>query len=251
MSSSYEMSPVGLEVDPIAKLTMTYTQEGFEELKNDIERKGQLVPILLRDGRILDGRHRSTACMELSTDVRYKELGKISDDEALEIVVSNSLNKATSTDAAKVEAYLMCKAKGIKNVDMSKLFSRLNINYIRKMSFIEKENPAYLQVLLRQNSITLYNAEFEKVEDYGTLNGLWRVLKSNKKFGAQVVEVVPEPVSSGNYATDLGEYFDNAAAESEYWEIFKVAKDSGSSLHPDSLLGKKVASLIKHKHSSC
>lgn len=239
-----------LEFDEFSKLTMTYTQEGFEELKRDIKRKGLLVPILLREGKILDGRHRYRACRELGTSVLYKELGPISDEEALDIVVSNSLNKATSTDAAKVEAYLMCRAKGLKNVEMPALFRRLNTNYIRKMSFIEKENPKYLEVLLHQNSVRLFNIEFEKMEDYGTINGLWRTLKSNKRLQSQVVEVVPEPVSSQNYVVDLESYFDNVAAEDEYWELFKLAKASGTNLHPDTDFGKKIASLIKYKYKS-
>ena len=253
MSSLVELDVVSassLELDEFSKLTMTYTQEGFSELKNDINLKGQLVPILLREGRILDGRHRSRACVELNIGILCKELGTVSDSEALDIVISNSLNKATSTDAAKVEAYLMCKAKGVKNIDMGSIFSRLNINYVRKISFIEKENPQYLSVLLNHNKVRLYNAEFEKVEDYGTINGLWRTLKSNKKFSGQVVEITPEPVSMQSYTTNLEEYFDNSAAEDEYWELFNVAKDSGSNLHPDTELGKKVASLVKFKHSS-
>lgn len=237
-----------LSLDGLSTLTMSYTQEGFEELKKDIETKGQLVPILLRDGKILDGRHRYRACTELKLPVLFKELGNISDDEAVDIVISNSLNKATSTDAAKVEAYLMCKAKGVSNVSMSKIFSRLNINYVRKMSFIEKANPEYLRVLLKQNSVRLYNAEFSKVEDYGTINGLWRTLKGNQKFDKKVIEVVPEPANSSEYRTDLESYFDNAAAEDEYWELFKVAKTDGTNLHPDTALGKKVASLIKSKY---
>lgn len=239
-----------LMIDEFSKLTMSYTLEGFNELKKDIKDKGQLVPILLRDGKILDGRHRHKVCVDLGIGILYKELGCISDDEALEVVISNSLNKATSTDAAKVEAYLMCKAKGIKNIDMSRTFSRLNINYIRKIRFIEKENPEYLNVILHQNKVRLYNAEFGKVEDYGTVNGLWRTIKGNQRLAKQVVEIVPEPVSSGNHSIDLEEYFSNAAAESEYWELFNVAKASGANLHPSSELGKKVASLIKNKYSN-
>lgn len=239
-----------LVLDDFSKLTMSYTLEGFSELKKDIKDKGQLVPILLRDGKILDGRHRHKVCMDLGIGILYKELGCLSDDEALDVVISNSLNKATSTDAAKVEAYLMCQAKGIKNVDMSKTFSRLNINYVRKIRFIEKENPEYLNVLLHQNKVRLYNAEFGKVEDYGTVNGLWRTLKGNQKLAKQVVEVEPEPVSSRNHSVDLEEYFNNEAAENEYWELFNIAKANGTNLHPGSELGKKVASLIKNKYSS-
>ena len=238
-----------LPLDPLSTLTMTYTEDGFNELTNDIKLNGQLVPILLRDGRILDGRHRHRACMSLCSDVVYKELGDISDDTALDVVISNSINKSTSTDAAKVEAYLMCKAKGIKQKDMPAKFSRLNINYVRKLSYIEKENPEYLRVLLNQNMVRLYNKEYDKVEDYGTINGIWRTLKANNRLQEKLVEVVPEPAQSQEYETDIEAYFNNGQAESEYWELYSIGKDAGANLHPDTVLGKKVAALIKGKYT--
>lgn len=253
MANVYELTREELEelpLDPYSTLTMTYTQDGFNELKDDIRRNGQIVPILLRDGKILDGRHRHQACMELGSSIRYRELGDIDDAEALDIVISNSINKATNTDAAKVEAYLMCKAKDIKQKDMPGKFSRLNINYVRKLSFIEKENPEYLKILLKQNMVRLYNKEFEKVEDYGTINGIWRTLKANKRLEAEVVEVTPEPASSQEYETNLEEYFNNPLAESEYWELYDLGKDTGANLHPDTPLGKKIAGLIKCKYQT-
>ena len=66
MANVYELTREELEelpLDPYSTLTMTYTQDGFNELKDDIRRNGQIVPILLRDGKILDGRHRHQACM--------------------------------------------------------------------------------------------------------------------------------------------------------------------------------------------
>jgi len=238
-----------LSLDPFSTLTMTYTQDGFEELKQDIKTNGQLVPILLRENQILDGRHRHQACMDLGVAMQYKELGDITDEEALDVVISNSINKSTNTDAAKVEAYLMCKAKGIKQKDMPAKFSRLNINYVRKLSYIEKENPEYLDVLLKQNMVRLYNKEYDKVEDYGTINGIWRTLKANKRLEETVVEVVPEPAQCQEYETDIESYFNNAAAETEYWDLYNVGKEVGANLHPDTELGKRIAALIKGKYS--
>lgn len=238
----------GLSLDPFSTLTMTYTPDGFSELKKDISLNGQLVPILLRDGKVLDGRHRHQACIELGRSVNYKELGELEDDDALDIVISNSINKATNTDAAKVEAYLMCKAKGIKQKDMPNKFSRLNINYVRKLSFIEKESADYLQALLKQNMVRLYNREFSKVEDYGTINGIWRTLKGNKRLEETVIEVVPEPANCQEYETSVEDFFNNTAAETEYWDLYHLGKENGANLHPDTVLGRKIAGLIKCKY---
>ena len=237
-----------LSLDPLSTLTMTYTIDGFEELKNDICKNGQLVPIILRDGNILDGRHRHKACMELGVDIKYKEMGLLSDDEALDLVISNSINKATGTDAAKVEAYLMSKTKGLKQKEMPELFSRLNIDYIKKMSFIEKENPEYLQALLKQNKVRLYNKEYDKVEDYGTIHGIWKTLKGNKILEDRVVEVVTESVKGPDYNVYISDVMNNSAAEQEYWEIYELGKDYGITVHPETLFGKKLIDLINGKY---
>lgn len=239
---------LGFPLDPYSALTMTYTYEGFIELKQDIQKNGQLVPILLRDGKVLDGRHRLRACRELGIDVRYTELGALSDDEALDLVISNSINKATNTDAAKVEAYLMCKAKGVKQKDMPSLFKRLNINYVRKMSYIEKENPEYLQALLRQNSVRLYSREYDKVEDYGTINGIWRTLKGNNALMNKIVEIENKAPSSPEYNVYLDDVMVNEAAEQDYWEIFDLGKSQGVTIHPESLFGRKIIDLINLKY---
>lgn len=236
---------VDLELDEYSKLTMTYTKDGFDELTKDIAERGQLVPIILREHKILDGRHRHEACKRLGIGIKVNEVGVISDEEALDIVISNSLNKATGTDAAKVEAYLLCKAKGIKNKDMPSKFKRLNINYVRKLSYIEKVDPRYLQALLRQNGVELYNKEYKKLDVYTTINGVWKTLKSNSKYEEEVVEVIPESAQEVTYATIVEDYMVSTAAEEEYWYLFKLI---GSAIHPDSVAGKAVMDLINNKH---
>lgn len=238
-----------LSLDPLSTLTMTYTEDGFNELKNDIARNGQLVPILLRDGCILDGRHRYKACKELGTAVHCTEVGLLSDNEALDVVISNSINKATGTDAAKVEAYLMCKAKGIKQKDMPTLFNRLNSNYIRKLSYIEKQDPEYLNVLLRQNSVRLFSKEFGKLEDCGTINGIWRVLKVNSKLASQLVEITPESTQAVAYDVYIDQIMPNVQAEQEFWGVYEAAKASNTPFSPASPFGRLIIDYILKKHT--
>lgn len=235
-----------LHLDSLSTLTMTYTDNGFQELVQDIGKNGQLVPILLRDGKILDGRHRHQACMELGISVLYREVGTVSDDEALDIVISNSINKATGTDASKVEAYLMCKAKGMKQKDMPSMFRRLNANYIHKLVYIEKENPEYLQVLLRQHKVSLHNKKFNRLEDCGTINGIWRILKDNNSMNS-VVEVA-DTTPDVNYDIYIDEFLGSPAAVREYWEWYDTAKLEGINIPISSNTNKAYMAMLKNKY---
>jgi hypothetical protein len=53
-----------LEVHDLAKLPEMSAKE-YAELRDDMARNGQLEPIILHEGKILDGYHRSKACREL------------------------------------------------------------------------------------------------------------------------------------------------------------------------------------------
>lgn len=55
----------GFEVHPAANLFPMMTDQEAEDLKADIEKHGQILPIILYDGKILDGRNRAIACFEL------------------------------------------------------------------------------------------------------------------------------------------------------------------------------------------
>jgi hypothetical protein len=235
-------------LDKFALLTMLYTPEGYEELKQDIRANGQLVPVILRKGAILDGRHRNKACEELGIKLKFKDVGNVTDEEALDVVISNAIKKDTNTDAAKTEAYLICKAKGLKNKEMPNLFKRLNKNYVDKISFIEKENPKYLEAVLAHKHVRLYNKEYDKVENYGTINGIWKTLKMNKQLENEVVVVESTVDETPEHKIDLRRLFNNTNAEKEYWELYYLGKEQRVNLHPSSSLGRKIVELIKFKH---
>lgn len=58
---------------------LSYTQpnmtpQEYTDLRDDIWRKGLLDPVTLYEGKILDGRHRYTACREIKIPVRWEDL---------------------------------------------------------------------------------------------------------------------------------------------------------------------------------
>lgn len=62
----------GLDHHPAADSFPLMTSQRYEELRLDIARQGQLEPITLCDGMILDGRNRYRACIELGIEPRTR-----------------------------------------------------------------------------------------------------------------------------------------------------------------------------------
>jgi ParB-like chromosome segregation protein Spo0J len=62
-----------MEIHDVAKLFPQMNPEDYEQLKSDIEQNGLREPIVLFDGKIIDGRQRHKACREVGVDPRFKE----------------------------------------------------------------------------------------------------------------------------------------------------------------------------------
>lgn len=94
------------EPHPMAEMFPPLPSTEFEALKDDIRQRGLLVPILLFEGKVLDGRNRYRACKEAGVPVRMKELTG-TPKQAIEHVWS--LNKVrrhlSSGQVAMADAY--------------------------------------------------------------------------------------------------------------------------------------------------
>lgn len=64
--------------------------DGLENLKQDIKEHGQLEPVILYEGKILDGRNRYRVCKELGLNVKTEEY---KGEKPLEFVISLNLKR--------------------------------------------------------------------------------------------------------------------------------------------------------------
>ena len=62
-----------MKLHELAELFPAMSEPEFEVLKNDIAELGQLEPILMYKGKVVDGRHRMRACEELCIGPVVKE----------------------------------------------------------------------------------------------------------------------------------------------------------------------------------
>jgi len=85
--------------------------EEFEELTNSILEHGQLEPIMLLDGKILDGRNRYLACQQLGIEPKVRSYGKDNPTEPLEFVVAANMRRRSLTPAQKAQIIIDIRGK--------------------------------------------------------------------------------------------------------------------------------------------
>jgi len=105
----YEINPAELELHPLAQTTPRMTDANYTALKADIEENGQLDPITLYRGRIIDGRHRWLILQELGIDVilAVKLSPTTSADKLKSLVRSKETRRHETPTQLAISAYKM------------------------------------------------------------------------------------------------------------------------------------------------
>lgn len=86
-----------LEAHEIATLFPTMSDVDLDHLRESIERQGQLDEILVFEGKILDGRHRYEACVELGREPRLREFKGTPQDAFVHSVALNLSRRHLTT----------------------------------------------------------------------------------------------------------------------------------------------------------
>ena len=89
------------EYHPFADVFPLLYSHDLDNLIKDIEHNGQREPIILYDGKILDGRNRHRACIHLGIDPIFTESTAKDDEEALSESVSRNLSRRHMTPSQR------------------------------------------------------------------------------------------------------------------------------------------------------
>ena len=103
----YLLQPELLSHHPIASLHREMSNMEFESLKLDIELNGQLIPALTYKGKLVDGRHRQKALIELGIhDMKCIALpGNISLNTVKEKVLGTEIRRQDTVAQKAIRAY--------------------------------------------------------------------------------------------------------------------------------------------------
>ena len=92
-----------LKIHPLAEMIPAMSEEEFADLKADIEENGQVEPITLYRGEVLDGRHRSRACDELNIKPLIREY---TGDQPAAYVLSLNVKRRNLTQSQRAAIVL-------------------------------------------------------------------------------------------------------------------------------------------------
>lgn len=94
---------------PIAALFPLMSDTELDQLAADIKTNGQRIPVVLHEGKILDGRNRARACALAGVDPRYEDWS--GDGDPIEWVISVNLHRRHLNETQR--AMVGARAKGL------------------------------------------------------------------------------------------------------------------------------------------
>lgn len=124
-----------LEVHPLAELFPAMTGEQYQALREDIAAHGVQEPIWLYDGRIIDGKHRQRACIELGIDPpRRKYAGK----DPIGFVVTRNLRRRHMSESQR--AMVAAKIANMRQGERTDLRPSANLRKVSQKKAAELLN---------------------------------------------------------------------------------------------------------------
>lgn len=90
-----------MKFHPIADIFPNMSESEFLELKEDIQKNGLIEPIWTHQDKIIDGRNRYNACMELGVKPRFKKWTQINGTSLIDFVIALNLKRRHLTASQK------------------------------------------------------------------------------------------------------------------------------------------------------
>ena len=135
---------------PDAALFPMLPDDELRELADDIRRNGQQLPILIKDGQIIDGRNRYAACMMAGVEPMMEEFTG-TDDSIKAFIVSANINRRHLTKSARAMAVAMVypmPEKGGRGKTNSLEIKEFNPGLVSQARTVLRESESLAQQVL-------------------------------------------------------------------------------------------------------
>lgn len=105
---------IDMPVHPAADVFPMLDEDALTALENDIKVNGQLQPIMVWNGQVVDGRNRYSACVRAGIKPKLREAKFADDAEAIRFIVSTNIHRRhlTESQRAMIAAELATLGRG-------------------------------------------------------------------------------------------------------------------------------------------
>ncbi len=219
--------------DELAGLVPMASANEQDALTSDIAEKGQLDPLVLWQGKIVDGRCRQLACMQLGIDPKVKHLDwSMTEADVVGVVKSlNTRRNLTQTQKVIAACRVSLKPGAKKIADVASTWG-IGDKILKNARFIAKERPEFIQPLFDGYSVKITSADGHEV-DSNKVTTIYAAIKRD-------IEAVTEGVE---HAWSEDTFINTQAGKEWYYEQLKTAALIGGDVKYKML----VAELANYK----
>jgi hypothetical protein len=142
-------------IHPLSEIFPLMAKHEYDALKADIDKNGLQCPILLYQGKILDGRNRYNACLDTGTEPKFDHY-KGRNPEAYVLSVNINRRQLTKAQASLVAARIADKPEGRPGKNSANLYSLEEAADLLRVSrrnvaaakdFLAKADPALVKLV--------------------------------------------------------------------------------------------------------
>lgn len=148
----------------------------YEALKRDIDSTGQINPIIIWRGEVIDGRTRLAICQSLNIEVTVSEIKwNTLDDEISEIIDLLHAGKTKRTSSYIIDIIESPSCTGLKIKDLA-LRTQSSPTVIKQLKYIKKNNIDIYNILKCGNKVRI-NTKNGNTKDTDKVSPIYNAIK--------------------------------------------------------------------------
>lgn len=236
VSDPYNIDPYEIQFDDkYVVFNPLQSEMEYESTKENIKRLGQLDPILIFNGKCIDGRHRTKIAKELGVYVRCVDVLEVESEQDLIVMCNKNVMSGRDYDSAQkaVQALELVNKYGMTAIDAAKFMKidRKAVSYAATIRGYGRQDILDTLMESKKNRVQLHNMD-RPSRSLELLAKFVKVLKEKEHVvidDSERVQWDPDALIK----TELGKAW--------YYEQVKLAKDD------EVLLGKLLVELANLK----
>lgn len=154
-----------IEVHPAAAIFPMLPEDELEEMAADIKSNGLNVPLVVKDGVLIDGRNRREACKRAGVEPAFVELNG---SDPVAYVLSSNINRRHMTKGQRAIAVAKLYPEPEKGGRGEKRLNNLKVsftaNYLSQARTVLKHLPEMAELVL--TGVISLNEAYEKAQEF-------------------------------------------------------------------------------------